>query len=571
MAIDDVTVSFEDGGLGILPESTEGLHVKLGCSSSGTAGVLVAISEPADAVTAFGEGPLVRAVAHALASATLGKAPRPVYAMKVAAGTAGACGGVVKTAADASTGTVSAAGSAYDRYEVRVLVTRTGTLGAGAFRYSLDGGDVYSDEVTIPGGGTYELPSTGVTLTFTAGGGPVYFEADDVFAFTTIAPVWSTTTLGTALTALYADPREWEFMHLVGPPAPAASAVTESGTSPPDVTVSGTAVDHYIVQVEITTGGNRGTAVFRYSLDAGATWAEEGVTTAATYAMPGTGLTLAFATGTAYSTDNVYTFHCGNISALESRYSTAKSAVEDAEASDRFVFAILEAAPAPDAALIAATLASCPRLCVVAGDVETSGPLDARLERRSAAWPVAARLAATGISEDLARTGEAGGLALARVTALYRDEQATEGLDAAKFVTLRRVRGLNGSFVTAGRTFAGSGSDFTYITNRRVLDTAARIGLAALQRWRAEGLRVDATTGYLLETEARRVESYVEARVRTAVVTPGHASACQIQAFRTDNILSTSHLRVRMRVTPLGYARSIELIVGFANPALAAA
>lgn len=93
---------------------------------------------------------------------------------------------------------------------------------------------------------------------------------------------------------------------LVGVDTAAWSAVTEAGTSPPDVTLSGTPNNTYSLRVEITTAGNRGTAKFKYSLNGGKTWSKI-LTTAATYEMPDTGTTLNFATGSAYSTDNVYT------------------------------------------------------------------------------------------------------------------------------------------------------------------------------------------------------------------------------------------------------------------------
>ena len=80
------------------------------------------------------------------------------------------------------------------------------------------------------------------------------------------------------------------------------TAPTATGTAPPVVTITGEnslAIDS--VRVEITTGGNRGTAVFKYSFDGGLTWSETGVTTAATYEMKlhgmPTGLTLNFCHG----------------------------------------------------------------------------------------------------------------------------------------------------------------------------------------------------------------------------------------------------------------------------------
>ena len=93
---------------------------------------------------------------------------------------------------------------------------------------------------------------------------------------------------------------------IIGVDTAAWSAVTEAGTSPPDVTLTGTPNNSYLLKVKITLAGNRGTAKFKYSLDNGKTWSKE-IVTANTYEMPGTGTTLNFATGSAYATDNVYT------------------------------------------------------------------------------------------------------------------------------------------------------------------------------------------------------------------------------------------------------------------------
>lgn len=78
-------------------------------------------------------------------------------------------------------------------------------------------------------------------------------------------------------------------------------SVTQSGAGPA-VTVSGYPKGHYLMRIEVTTGGTRGTAVFRWSIDNGSTWVASSITTAATVELKtatfDTGLTAAFATGT---------------------------------------------------------------------------------------------------------------------------------------------------------------------------------------------------------------------------------------------------------------------------------
>ena len=65
-------------------------------------------------------------------------------------------------------GTVTAAGSPNNAFAVVVKITAQGTLNTAAFAYSIDGGNTYSDEITVPVAGKYEFPGTGVTVTFAA-------------------------------------------------------------------------------------------------------------------------------------------------------------------------------------------------------------------------------------------------------------------------------------------------------------------------------------------------------------------------------------------------------------------
>lgn len=86
---------------------------------------------------------------------------------------------------------------------------------------------------------------------------------------------------------------------------PVEFPITATGTTPPTVTVSGYAFGDFDLRLEITTLGARGTALFRWSIDAGNTWEASGVVTAAEVELGDTGLSAAFAVGT-YAADNVY-------------------------------------------------------------------------------------------------------------------------------------------------------------------------------------------------------------------------------------------------------------------------
>lgn len=65
--------------------------------------------------------------------------------------------------------TVTLAGVPLGDYTATIKITTGGALGVGAFTYSLDNGVTFNGPITIPGGGTYVIPSTGITVTFASG------------------------------------------------------------------------------------------------------------------------------------------------------------------------------------------------------------------------------------------------------------------------------------------------------------------------------------------------------------------------------------------------------------------
>ena len=91
------------------------------------------------------------------------------------------------------------------------------------------------------------------------------------------------------------------------------------------------------------------------------------------------------------------------------------------------------------------------RVSTGAGDALMISPLDGRLRRRPASWWAAARAGATIISRNIHRVKDG---PLPFIARLYRDEAATEVLDAGRIVTLRTIKGKRGVYITRGRTLA---------------------------------------------------------------------------------------------------------------------
>jgi hypothetical protein len=218
------TIVVRDGGIGLSDNGAK-YDLVVGHTSSGTANTLYFSTNQNSLKDTLGQG---KAVELALPVIT---AIGGVLVLKTAASTAGVAGAVTKTAISTSTGTVTVAGAPYDDYQVRVRLRATGALGVGRFDYSLDQlGDTpdYSEELTIPSGGTYLIQGTNLTLTFVPGGGPIIFESGDYHVFSCTAPQYTTSDLATAWTALLAALGSYRIakVYFTGRSASASAAAT---------------------------------------------------------------------------------------------------------------------------------------------------------------------------------------------------------------------------------------------------------------------------------------------------------------------------------------------------------
>ena len=482
-----ITLLVEDGALGVSQASPESVHVKIGISTAGTVNQLYTFTSDKQVTGTLGSGPLADAVAYAL-----DVAGGPVLAIRANASTAGSYSAVTASntgGTKTSTGTMTVANATgsttpNDAYSVQISIVTAGTLGAAAFTYSLDGGNTFSPTIAVPSGGTYTIPGTGFTLTFTPGAGPNYFAVGDQFAFTTVAPSWTLTDLTNALNVLFASPTLWSFIHVVG----TATATIAAG-----------------VDVLMTSAQNQNEF----------------------------GFCLLEARDISSTTDT----------GSEQTWITNLSTTEwgsFASASER--------------------------VGAFAGFCQLTSSLTGQVNRRSGAWTLAARLAKVKPQEHAGRvaTGSIPG-----VTAIYHDEAALPGLDAAGFCTFRTHRGRAGFYFTAGRLMVAPGSDYTYIENRRVMDKASLYARQALMKYENAEVRVSAATGTILEQEAQQIENYVKGIVDSNVTSQGNCSATTARLNRTDNILSTRATTLTLRVLPKGYLSYLTLDVGFNNPKLA--
>jgi len=348
------------------------------------------------------------------------------------------------------------------------------------------------------------------------------------------------------------------------------STVASGGTSPPAMTLTGNALDDGQLRVEMRTGGARGTATFRYCTDYDAikgtgTWSGD-ILTAATYAMPNTGVTLNFPVGT-YQTDNYYT---ATLNASTISNTQATDAIDAATASEyAFSHGVVVATPADTTAMgtlfaavsakadaletarkytswmvsasppagsdstslstwrtalvTAAVSLAHKRMIIAAGRCRQTSDVDSRSMLRSALFPLAARIASTGPSEHLGRVRSG---SLRNVTWIEHNEDTIGGLETSRYSTLRTITGKQGYYAATPQTFAASGSDYGRLTNRRVADLGASALYAGLTDYLNEEIATALGTGRILESVAAPTTSTSPLRSRPRWASTRPASRC---------------------------------------------
>lgn len=561
----DATVTLQDGALGLIPPSTAGTQMKFGVATLGFINTIYSVGNLSALKKALGNtGPLAEAGAQTLAAAG-----GPIYLVLVNPSTYGTITGPTKFGIGAQTLTIAAKPAV----QILAKITTGGALGTSQVAFSVDGGATWSAPVATAA--TVQVPNnTLTTLAFTGGSGGSFVLND----------IWTITTAGGA-------------------------ALTGTGTGTVALS-SASPVDAYNIVVSIAVGGALGTMTFTYSLDGGITTQGPILSSGGgNYVVPDAGLMFTFAnastagdyflascTAAAYtSTDLVNawnavikdtrTFGLAHVVGAASTVGGAatllavlETLIQTANQNYRFMRAFLEVPIDTDANTLAAFASSAAvHVAACAGYAYTAGALKPWVLPRNSAWHASARSSAVPIQQDLGRvkTGPVGqipGSLPAAVgipvgaTPLLRDEQVTPGLDAGRFLTLRTIIDATGFWITNPNLMAPVGSDYKWLQYGRLIDVAARALRQVAMQFLNDGVFVN-NDGTIQDANAITIEETCTNYVRNSMP-QGSFSALQILVDRTVSILQTSILPIALRVTPLGYAKFIQLDVGFKNPAL---
>lgn len=369
----------------------------------------------------------------------------------------------------------------------------------------------------------------------------------------------------------------------------------------------GTPNDAYDLKAVLVADGATkaaATAAFQVSIDGGNTYSETlAVPTGGVYTIPGTGVTLTFTDGgsgtsfkagdtataaatapgytntellaavdaiAAFSADNFLVHAVGQASSISNAFAVAaalSTKLVSLGGAFKYSRGVVELPHDTDTNIIAAAASVvAPRVMAVA-DFASIAELDGTIRKRHAAWVVTARAGSVRAGEDLGKVRSG---PLLSVLGLYRDEEATPALDAARITTLRRITGKSGFYITAPQMLEAIGSDYSLLQFGRIIDIAAKVIHAKASDLLRDDLELDPTTGYIAEDLARAIEKDITDALSAALVQNKNATKCTVAIDRTTNLITTPTINVSYRVIPRGYALQLTGTLALQNPAVSA-
>ena len=202
---------------------------------------------------------------------------------------------------------------------------------------------------------------------------------------------------------------------------------------------------------------------------------------------------------------------------------------------------------------------------VVLGDTAASS-------KNAAMGVVAGRIAASAVQRKISRVRDG---ALQPLTFYVGAEPAEladlETINDKGYITFRTFVGKAGYFITDDNLATTPEDDYRALTNRRVIDKAYRIAYAQLVEWLNDEVPVS-KSGTLVPAWCSTVEADVEQAIETQMTAQGNLgndpsdssdTGVECKIDYDQNILATSQVKIGLRVKPNGYAKYIDVELGF--------
>lgn len=176
------------------------------------------------------------------------------------------------------------------------------------------------------------------------------------------------------------------------------------------------------------------------------------------------------------------------------------------------------------------------------------------------------RLAANPVQRSVARVRD-GELNIA--TATFTDGNSIELLETAwdaihdkGYIFLRTVPGKSGFYFTDDVTLTEDADDLSSIKRVAVIDKATLVALDIATDYINDEIPLN-SDGTIAASIIGNIKADIENAINTNMTDQGEISGCKATLDPTQNIVSTSELKVRLDILPVAYSKYIQIDLGF--------
>lgn len=139
------------------------------------------------------------------------------------------------------------------------------------------------------------------------------------------------------------------------------------------------------------------------------------------------------------------------------------------------------------------------------------------------------------------------------------------------YITFRTFVGKAGYYFTDDKLCVASSDDYALLPRRRVIDKAYRIAYQTLVTELSDELPVT-NDGNIPASTVKSIQNKVESAIENAMTANGNLgndpadpndTGVECYIDHQQNVVATSQLKAKLRVKPFGYAKYIDLYLGF--------
>lgn len=181
---------------------------------------------------------------------------------------------------------------------------------------------------------------------------------------------------------------------------------------------------------------------------------------------------------------------------------------------------------------------------------------------------IAGRIASTSVDRNIGRVAD-GAL---NVLNMYAGATAIELVDTEtiynlSYITFRTFTGTSGYYIADDLMATKETDDYNHLTALRTIDKAARIAYAVLVTQLLDKVQVK-SNGTMLQPVIVSWQQIIENAIASNMTANGELSddgdsGVQVYIDPEQDLLATSTVNVELRIRPFGYARYINVLLGF--------